>query len=247
MGGEGGAIYNEFAKADEPITVTNSTLFRNSAEGPGGGIKNASGTLSLVQDTFAGNGAPSGGGAVDNSGMAHLFGTILARNPGGGTKNCAGTIVDEGYNISDDMTCGFGGQNPLLDKAGLKDNGGPTQTISLQPGNPAIDLIPFHARPTKFDQRGELRPDPEDGTDGPCDVGAFEVQESRLGAKQTCGEACNDQHASCVNASNDRERICYDNCRDLPSCLQGCLDDHRNAQDLCKKQLDDCMKNCPPM
>ena len=61
--------------------------------------------------------------------------------------------------------------NPQLDSAGLKDNGGPTQTIALQVGSPAIDAIPFALctdqatppRRLKNDQRGFPRPDPADG------------------------------------------------------------------------------------
>jgi hypothetical protein len=64
-------------------------------------------------------------------------------------SSCAGTITDAGYNISDDNLCGFnatGSRNntdPMLDPAGLANNGGPTQTIALLSGSPAIDAIPL--------------------------------------------------------------------------------------------------------
>ncbi len=63
--------------------------------------------------------------------------------------------------------------DPLLD-TGLKNNGGPTQTIALLTGSPAIDAIPQGTNgcgtsiPT--DQRGVNRPQ---GTG--CDIGAYEV------------------------------------------------------------------------
>ncbi len=69
--------------------------------------------------------------------------------------NCAGDkITDGGDNIADDASCGFGvshgasGQtlgdnvNPLLDPNGLQNNGGPTETISLQETSPAVAAIP---------------------------------------------------------------------------------------------------------
>ena len=53
--------------------------------------------------------------------------------------------------------------------AALHDNGGPTQTMALQPGSPAIDAILKSACPLDVDQRGVPRPQ------GPrCDIGAYE-------------------------------------------------------------------------
>ena len=74
-----------------------------------------------------------------------LQGTILTSSIP--DDNCAGEVIDQGFNIEDGDTCGFSppsrpGTDPLLDPAGLKDNGGPTQTVGLQPQSPAIDAIP---------------------------------------------------------------------------------------------------------
>lgn len=74
-------------------------------------------------------------------------------------------------------------------------NGGPTETIALETSpimSPAIDAIPFASctypsgslNPCSTstslqltcDQRGEPRPDAEDGGSGNCDIGAFELQ-----------------------------------------------------------------------
>ncbi len=57
----------------------------------------------------------------------------------------------------------------------LADNGGPTQTLALLPGSPAIDAGDDALCPST-DQRGEIRP--QDGNnDGlaKCDIGAFEL------------------------------------------------------------------------
>ena len=72
----------------------------------------------------------------------------------------------------------------MLDPAGLQNNGGPTQTIALQPGSPAIDqgkrdtILSFA---TDIDQRGLIRPydfaSIINATGGDAsDIGAFELQ-----------------------------------------------------------------------
>jgi CSLREA domain-containing protein len=185
----GGAIYNVGR-----LTVTNSTFSGNLTSagpfaGPGAGIRN-SGTLTVTNSTFSGNGGGAGGGIFNDS-FASLKNTILATSSGGFAtppSNCSGTITDAGYNISDDASCGFAktgsanngdGVSPLLSTAGLADNGGPTQTIALQEGSPAIDAIPLAdcadqaAPPQRInnDQRGFLRPDDREGF---CDIGAYE-------------------------------------------------------------------------
>jgi hypothetical protein len=203
--GSGGAIFNEGT-----VTITNSTFSANQATGglgstsDGAGVGGAifnyfGGTLTISSSTFSANQAtgdnPVGGGIYNFSGTANLKDTILAASA---PDNCGGAApTDEGYNISDDSTCGFAagaaangqaigdGVNPLLDTAGLADNGGPTQTIALQAGSPAIDAIPVASCTDQSDtpiaittdQRGEPRPDPEDGPTGNCDIGAYEFQQ----------------------------------------------------------------------
>jgi hypothetical protein len=70
----------------------------------------------------------------------------------------------------------------MLSTAGLANNGGPTQTIALQSGSPAIDAIPVadctdqasSPNPITTDQRGLLRPDAGEQL---CDIGAYEFQD----------------------------------------------------------------------
>jgi len=118
-----------------------------------------------------------------------LAGSIsFGSNP---SQNCSGAITDAGYNISDDATCGFAktgsannGDNvdPMLSSDGLVNNGGPTETIALTAGSPAIDEIPLanctdQASPPNriiTDQRGALRPDAGEVY---CDIGAYEFQD----------------------------------------------------------------------
>jgi len=146
--GRGGAIFNLFGT----LTVTNSTFSHNSARF-GGAIDNA-GTLFVTNSTFSGNAesgpAPGGGAGIANESKASIQSTILAANVGGNCLQFA-PITDAGYNISNDASCGFAktgsahngdGVDPHLSSAGLADNGGPTPTIALQEGSPAIDAIP---------------------------------------------------------------------------------------------------------
>jgi len=181
--GVGGAIFSVPA-----LTVTNDTFSGNHATSTGGGIDNE-GPLSVTNCTFSNNSAVGvGGGGIRNEplGSTTLKGTVMAAEPGG---NCGGLITDAGYNISDDNSCAFSGTSVNnsttlhLDPLGLQNNGGPTNTIALEPNSQAVDFIPIanctdQSLPTPLplttDQRGFPRPDP----DNPdfCDAGAFELQ-----------------------------------------------------------------------
>jgi CSLREA domain-containing protein len=170
----GGGIEN----IDGIATIVNSTIAGNTA-GNAGGVGN-SGSLTLVNSTVAGNvGTIATGGVGDFRGQTLLENTIVANNPNGG--DCTGPITaDFGYNIADDATCGFTAAtslssiDPTLDPAGLADNGGPTLTINLLAGSPAIDAIPFGTNlcgtVLTVDQRGTARP-----FNNRCDIGAVET------------------------------------------------------------------------
>lgn len=93
-------------------------------------------------------------------------------------------ITSHGHNLSSDGTCNFNNTgdlnntDPLLGTLG--NYGGPTQTIPLLSGSPAIDsgnpngCTDGLGHLLKTDQRGKPRYDAED-TRG-CDMGAFERQ-----------------------------------------------------------------------
>ncbi len=172
----GGAIYNNYGT----VEVENSTFSDNSANNAGALFN--WGTMTVTNSTISGNRAESRWyGAISNAGQVTLRNTIVANNSPSG-RNCQnlGTLTDGGYNIDDGTTCGFSAANnsqpstdPLLSPAGLRDNGGPTQTISILSASPARNAIPKAtngcATEIKTDQRGLERPQW-----AKCDIGAFE-------------------------------------------------------------------------
>jgi hypothetical protein len=184
------------------LTVTNSTFFGNySLDGPGGGIFNG-GTLTVTNSTLYGNSVYNGrGGGIFSYGTLTVTNTIVASSASGG--NCYGAVTDGGHNIDDGTTCGFTGTgctstngtsfcstNPQLDPAGLANNGGPTQTIELLAGSPAInagDESVCSAAPiNNLDQRRYVRPG--DGATS-CSIGAYEYNSP--GPPPPCEGDCN--------------------------------------------------------
>ena len=98
-------------------------------------------------------------------------------------------MTSNGYNLSSDSTCNFTGPgdlnntDPMLGP--LQNNGGPTQTMALPTGSPAIDAgnpkgcTDGAGHLLTTDQRGLPRPNTEDIADKKgCDMGAYEKQGS---------------------------------------------------------------------
>ena len=165
--GYAGGIYNLGT-----LSISNSTVANNSAKYGAGILNDGGNTVNISNSTFANNSSMQGGG-IDNGGTMNVSNSLFT-NSGG---NCVNGITnDQGYNLSSDSTCGFTAStsqqniDPKLDPNGLQNNGGPTQTIALQQGSPAIDQIPASSC-TKTDQRGWSRPDDSEAT---CDIGAYE-------------------------------------------------------------------------
>ena len=211
---DGGAIYNLADNGTAGIVIANSTLSGNSARGGGGGIYNEASvfldraTLQIANSTLSGNKASSGGGIFSwgiDQGIetVEIANSILKAGTSGGTIYSASdipgraTVTSRGYNLSSDAAGGFLtntndriNTDPLLDPAGPRDNGGPTPTIALQSGSPAIDAgrrDRIAALASGTDQRGFPRPydDPNvanaTGGDG-SDIGAYEASELRITA-----------------------------------------------------------------
>jgi len=180
--GNGGAIYNSGS-----VAIVNSTLSGNSALLAGGGIfNNASATI--TNSTLSGNASTSGGGIFNLGSTMELGNTILkAGTQGANIANAGfGIVTSLGYNLSNDDGGGFLtapgdhiNTDPQFVSFAPQDNGGPTFTLALLPGSPAIDAgnPTFDAYdydpPLLYDQRGPGF----SRVAGPLiDIGAFEVQ-----------------------------------------------------------------------
>ncbi len=101
----------------------------------------------------------------------------------------------------------------MLDPNGLEDNGGPTQTIALLPGSPAIDAgdADVCANPpvNGVDQRGYMRPGDGSAT---CSIGAYEYDASDLllcnGDRNGDGEITVDEVLKGVNIALGNISVC---------------------------------------
>jgi predicted outer membrane repeat protein len=183
-GGNGGGIIAGINTGS--ATLINSTVTRNTAAGSGGGV--FSNGLTLLNTTIARNTSRDGGGVYqDGSNPAVVRNTIIALNhiTGGAGPDVFGTFASRGHNVIGDGSgnAGFSGPGDLVGTAQkrldpklgpLQNNGGPTQTLALLAGSPAID----HGDSTDVpatDQRGQPRLKDGDG-DGHkvVDIGAFE-------------------------------------------------------------------------
>lgn len=141
------------------------------AEGTGGGIRVGPGSVTLENTIIAGNTAANG-----------LGDTTGAPIPG---PNVDGPVISNGHNLLGVATEATGftgpndqtGANPML--MALANNGGPTQTMALTPGSPAIDK--GIAAGSALDQRGLPRTVDDPGVanaasgDG-TDIGAYEAE-----------------------------------------------------------------------
>ena len=178
----GGALW----LLDAPVTIMSSTFVNNDATTPlaladddwrrgfGGAIRTSDAT-SIVNSTIVNNTAGFVGGAI--AGPATVRNTIIAQNDGDNPwdiqENCTVELTNSGNNIQfpqkttgnwNDYEC-FAAQtavDPLLGTIG--DFGGPTPTIPLQAGSPAINA---GSNCPATDQRGFAR-------NGVCDSGAYE-------------------------------------------------------------------------
>jgi len=166
------------------LDIDNSTVAGNNASGQGGGIFGDNDAIVVVDNsTVAYNMADSdntgggvGGGIHQFNNASFQFNdSVLALNTVGSSGSgpaCDGDFEDGGSLVDTTGTnpnCNFGGlfqptvtTTPLVGP--LADNGGPTKTVKLLAGSPAISLA-FDC--PNLDQRGKDRPDD-------CDSGAFE-------------------------------------------------------------------------
>ena len=133
----------------ELVILTNSTLSLNAASGSsyssGGGIENVSGMVNLTNSTISNNQANANGGGIYNYfGTVNSKNSIIAGNTASEGPDFSGSLTSQGYNligsisgISGNISSDIINPNPLLGP--LANNGGPTQTLALLAGSPAID------------------------------------------------------------------------------------------------------------
>ena len=184
--GSGGGIYSA-----GDVAVVNCTFSANSAvsgatisanathnSAYGGGFYNAGGQAEFIHVSMSGNaairsGSPAvqrGGAVFSAVGITRVANTLIANSPSG--SNAFGALIDGGGNMSSDGSCNFTAPGSLNNTAPilgpLADYGGPTPTMALLAGSPAIDAgLPANCLAT--DQRGVARP-----FGAACDIGAFE-------------------------------------------------------------------------
>jgi hypothetical protein len=153
-------------------TITNCTFTGNQAV-RGGAVHVEGGSLTLVNCTLAGNSATEAGGGLGqlNDGTLTFTNTLVADNSCPGSPDVSGSLTSQGYNLVGDTAGGQGfvstdllNVTPLL--GAFQNNSGPTPTMALLPGSPAIDAGTSSGAPTT-DQRGVSRV-------GAVDIGAFE-------------------------------------------------------------------------
>jgi hypothetical protein len=174
------------------LTVTNSTFSGNSSGGFGGGGILNGGTLTVTNSTLRGNSAFGGGfaggasGGGIRSGRSAVRNTIIAGNTAPAGPDFFGTLGSQGHNLIGDGTGGSAfdptdlvgtSANPIDSMLGpLQDNGGPTLTMALMRGSPAIGAGDPTDAPD-WDQRGPGFPRVVNGR---IDIGAFQVQPVHL-------------------------------------------------------------------
>jgi predicted outer membrane repeat protein len=187
-GSEGGAIDNHGTLT----SLTNSTLVGNSSVSRGGAI-NSSGTIQIVNSTITGNRVTSSsgkGGGLITGVVAKLYNAILAANfqgpaPGTAANDISGSVdSSSAFNLigtggSGGLTNGVNGNQVGVSNLGLgalASNGGPTQTLALLPGSPAIDRgSNAYVTAGETDERGFART-----VNGTVDIGAFEAQTTSI-------------------------------------------------------------------
>ncbi|MFK8039553.1 MAG: choice-of-anchor Q domain-containing protein [Crocinitomicaceae bacterium] len=186
--GDGGGIYI----GGGILEMSNSTLHNNwSTNGGGGGIyDNLMGAGSFISNsTIVNNQASNGGGIYSGASSVpsqfSIYNSIIANNLVGNlgpdiyiNDTLLGAhqnnIVRNCYNPNTSCPTWHSQSNPNIDPSGPQLNGGPTPTVALLVGSPAIDNANLTFS-SQLDQRGELRcPIP--------DIGAYE---SNPGAHST--------------------------------------------------------------
>lgn len=160
--GSGGGFY---ARAN--VTISNSTISGNTANSTGGGFWLSHVSATLTNSIVANNTAPSDAEFI-----------CTAQSNGASSVTATNTLIEGSYACTGGSTftgssSNILGQDPKLGT--LAHYGGPTETLALLPGSPAIDKG-NNGTCEATDQRGQSRPyDGDKNGSAICDMGAFEV------------------------------------------------------------------------
>ena len=197
------------------MTIINSTLANNSAK-TGGGIRNADGPLTLINDTISGNviTANSGGSAPGlffaHSSVVTLLNTIVAANgtnsPPDVVSSDGSPVTSNGHNligiidgssgwVASDLTGTVA--HPLDPKLGpLQNNGGPAPTMALLTFSQAIeggdDSVLGAPLNLTSDERGFPRP-----IGSHVDIGALEQDHAQTESTLTVNTILDDTDDAC--------------------------------------------------
>lgn len=165
--GFGAAIYDQTGAC----VLTNCTVALNTAVAGPGGRAGYGGSANYGNGASGIAGLPgqARSGGLDSNEASLLVNVLLSENL---PENLAGSYIDAGHNLSSDNSDftepgSLTNTLPLLSP--LASYGGPTPTLALMPGSPAIDAGDSFLSPA-IDQRGEPRPIGQ-----ACDVGAYEA------------------------------------------------------------------------
>ena len=148
------------------ITLQNVSIVNNTSNGDGGGIHNDASDIIISQSIISGNTA-TGGSEINSVG-----GTISVDDYNIFGSNSNSGVVGVTVGVSDIVPT-----ETLTDVINLTlaDNGGPTPTLALPTGSPAIDAVPVASCALMDDQTGKDRPlDGNGDSMDDCDVGAVE-------------------------------------------------------------------------
>ncbi len=164
----GGSLYNSGLSSITNCTFGGALL----TGGPQG--TNGNGPSGPYPLSGGGTGAVLGANIANIGGTVNLKDTILAHPVPASAANTSGPINNQGYNLSTDGTPSstahsLTNTDPKLGP--LTTNGGPTLTMALLAGSPAIDAgDPAFVPPPTTDQRGQPRV-----SGARIDIGAYEV------------------------------------------------------------------------
>jgi hypothetical protein len=194
--GLGGGLYTGggFANLVNDTFVLNTTQAGSgSGRTPvtqGGAIDAAAGIVLLTNDTLTSNASGQGGGVENAAAFVSLQNTLVAQNTATTGPDFAGAVQVSDHNLigNSSGSTGFSAANgDILNPSSvglgsLANNGGPTQTLALLTGNPAIDAGDDAALGTIAQAEGVAVANATDQTGqarlygAHLDIGAFEVQ-----------------------------------------------------------------------